>query len=426
MNIVYVHTHDTGRYIQPYGQAMSTPNLQRFAEESLLFRHAYCGGPSCSPSRSALLTGMYAHSCGMTGLAHMGARLTDYGKHLAHYLGKQGYVTALAGIQHEVAVEAESELGYTFNFNDDNPHGRYGKPTEADLWNCKRAAAFIATYQEEQPFFLSVGLYHTHRVRGPFPDTGNQVNPNYVVPPYPMYDCQAAREDMADYMASAAYMDNCVGIVLDALEQSGRNRDTIVMFTTDHGLPFPQMKCNLFDSGIGVSLMLKAPGYTKPGTVSDALVSHVDLFPTLCEWAGLEKPAWLQGVSLAPLVAGETDAVREAVYAEMNYHVCYEPARCIRTNRYKLIRRFDPSGVRLLDNMDGGKSKQLLMNAGYFRRPSCTEALYDLYLDPVERENVYDDESYREIRNELDYKLTEWMKNTNDPLLAGPVRSPYA
>ena len=100
-NIVYLHSHDTGRYIQPYGYAVETPNMQRFAEEGVLFRNAFCAAPTCSPSRAALLTGMYPHSCGMLGLAGKNlCRLNDYGQHLSHFLKANGYETVLSGIEH--------------------------------------------------------------------------------------------------------------------------------------------------------------------------------------------------------------------------------------------------------------------------------------------------------------------------------------
>ena len=100
-NILYMHTHDSGRYWSPYGHAVPAPNLMRLADDSTLFRHCYSAAPTCSPSRAALLTGMSPHACGMTGLAHRGFRLNDYSRHLAPFLGRQGYRTALCGIQHE-------------------------------------------------------------------------------------------------------------------------------------------------------------------------------------------------------------------------------------------------------------------------------------------------------------------------------------
>ena len=99
-NILYIHSHDTGRYLQPYGHAIPTPNLQRLAERGVLFRRAYCAAPTCSPSRAALLTGQSPHSAGMLGLANRGFRLRDFNQHIIHTLKPSGYNSALAGIQH--------------------------------------------------------------------------------------------------------------------------------------------------------------------------------------------------------------------------------------------------------------------------------------------------------------------------------------
>ena len=113
-NILYIHSHDTGRYIQPFGHAMPTPNFQRLAEQGVLFRQAFCANPTCSPSRAALLTGQWPHSCGMLGLAHRGFRLNDYSHHLVQTLKKAGYTTALSGFQHVGRPPAAdpSEIGY--------------------------------------------------------------------------------------------------------------------------------------------------------------------------------------------------------------------------------------------------------------------------------------------------------------------------
>ena len=108
-NILYIHSHDTGRYIQPYGHAVETPNLQRLAEEGVLFRQNFCVNPTCSASRSALVTGTYPHENGMLGLAHRGFALNDYGEHVIHTLRREGYQTALAGVQH-VASQHEDEV----------------------------------------------------------------------------------------------------------------------------------------------------------------------------------------------------------------------------------------------------------------------------------------------------------------------------
>lgn len=420
MNIVYFHTHDTGRYIQPYGYAVPAPHLQRLAEEGYIFRQAFCAGPTCSPSRTGLLSGMAPHSAGMLGLAHRGFRMNDYSRHLASFLSRSGYETVLSGVQHEVSADQIELLGYTRNLNALNTE----KSREArDLKSAGLAADFIRG-PHDKPFFASVGLFNTHRTEADFPETSHPVDPRYVMPPHPMYDSPQNRDDMAGFIASAAVVDRCAGIVLQALEESGLKDDTIFIYTTDHGIAFPRMKCNLYDTGIGVSLIMRVPGRER-GLVVDSLVSQLDLFPTLCELLGLKKPVWLQGRSLVPLLDGTSAEIRSEVFAEVTYHAAYEPMRCIRTKQYKLIRFYDDHDEFVMPNIDDGYSKRFLVEHGFRERRRAKEMLFDLYLDPVERENVIDDPAYGEIAKDLSGRLQNWMERTGDPLLAGnPVPLP--
>lgn len=116
--------------------------------------------------------------------------------------------------------------------------------------------------------------------------------------------------------------------------------DTIILFTTDHGIAALFCKCTLFDGGIGVALILRVPGKKANAYAIDGLVSHIDIFPTLCDILGLEKPEWLDGISLAPMLNRPDQKLREAVFAEVNFHTSYEPIRCIRTERYKYMRYY--------------------------------------------------------------------------------------
>jgi len=411
MNIVYLHSHDTGRYIQPYGYQVPTPHLMKLAEEGVLFRHAYSAAPTCSPSRAALLTGMSPHSCGMLGLTHRGFSLENPGRHLASYLRENGFKTVLCGIQHEAADPAD--LGYT----DILP-----VPSKTDdRSNAALAAEFISAYRSEQPFFLSFGMFNTHR---PYPEADPDIRADYVMPPAPLYDHPDNREDMARYMTSARVMDDCIGIVLEALARSGRASDTLILYTTDHGIAFPHMKCQLYDTGIGVSLILKHPdGFPRQGAV-DALVSHMDVFPTLCELLELDKPDWLQGVSMLPVLTGSADQVREEIHAEVTFHAAYEPMRCIRTTRYKYIRLYDDHGRHVAANIDDGLSKTFLTEHGLLEETRGQEMLFDLYLDPMERVNLAGRPQYAGIVQSMQDRLTSWMQRTNDPLLTGQVAKP--
>lgn len=345
-NILYLHSHDTGRYVQPYGHGVSTPNLQRLAEEGILFRQAFCAAPTCSPSRAALLTGQCAHSSGMIGLAHRGFRLNDYRQHIVHTLRTAGYRSTLIGVQH-VAPSPEM-IGYDVVVP-------VASSRVADV--APAAEAFLRAAPEE-PFFLSVGFFETHRE---FPPPGPEDDPRYVRVPAPLPDTPEVRQDMAAFHASTRELDRGIGIVLRALEEAGLSDRTLVICTTDHGIAFPGMKCNLTDHGIGVMLIMRGPGGFEGGRVIDGMVSHIDLFPTLCELLEIEPPPWLQGRSIMPLIRGETDEVNEAVFAEVTYHAAYEPQRAVRTRRWKYIRRFSDRRRPVLPNCDDGLSKDVWM-----------------------------------------------------------------
>ncbi|QSO47490.1 sulfatase family protein [Alicyclobacillus mengziensis] len=420
MNIIYMHTHDTGRFIEPYGYNVPTPNLMNLAREGVLFRHAYCAGPTCSPSRSALLTGMTPHSAGMFGLAHRGFQMNDYSKHIVQFLNSNGFKTVLCGIQHE--APSSEMIGYDQVLDDQNYHmDDYDKDwTEWDLSRARMVARYIKE-SDKSPFFLSFGMFNTHRE---FPLVSDTVNPNYVLPPHPLHDNHDNRVEMARFISSAKVVDQCVGIVLEALKESGREDDTLLIFTTDHGLAFPLMKCNLFDTGIGVSLIFKFPGDPQIGRVTDALVSHLDIFPTICDMVSIDKPEWLQGKSLLPILKNQSDQIRTEVFSEVTYHAAYEPMRCIRTERYKLIKLFDDDTNIVPANIDDSLSKDFLLKNGYLRTNRDREMLFDLYLDPVERINLINDKNYKDVYQELSSKLHQWMLDTNDPLLEGPVEKP--
>lgn len=414
MNILYLHAHDVGRYVQPYGHAIPTPHLQQLAEGGVLFRQAFCAAPTCSPSRAALLTGSYPHNNGMLGLAHRGWRLDDYGRHLAHTLRGAGYVTALAGVQHlaREPYAAVEELGYDRILTQD---GGFDGATAA-------AVAFL-DHPPGRPFFLDVGYHAPHRWRDGFRSLFAPADERYCLPPAPLPDTPETRRDMAQYTASVRSTDASMGRVLAALERAGLAEDTLVIATTDHGIAFPAMKCRLTDHGIGVLLILRGPAGSPfaGGAVVDGLVSHLDLFPTVCALLGIEPPGWLQGAALLPLVRGEAPEVRDAIFAEVNYHAAYEPMRAVRTRRWKYIRRYDDRERVVLPNCDNSPSKALWVDHGWQQRPRPQELLFDLMFDPHEAHNLAPDPRNGEVLADLRRRLDAWMRQTGDPLLRGPI-----
>ncbi len=408
-NILYLHSHDTGRYIQPYGHAMPTPRLQQLAEEGILFRRAFCCGPTCSPSRACLLTGQNAHNNGMLGLAHRGFGLTYRSRHMVHTLRNAGYVSYLSGVQH---VERQAEEPW-------RAIGYDGYLGDKDVAH-ERASAFLDD-APQQPFFLSVGFGQTHRV---YPEPSPEDNPNCCLPPALFPDTPETRRDMASFRTCVRVLDTKMGTVLDALERNGLADNTLVICTTDHGIAFPRMKCSLTDGGIGVMLIVRGPGGFVGGKACDALVSHIDVFPTLCDLLEIDRPDWLEGVSLMPLVRGEEKHVREEIFAELNYHACYEPTRCVRTDRWKYIRRFDARLRPVLANCDEGLTKTYWLENGWAEETLQEEELYDLAFDPNERHNLATEPGHAVMLEAMRERLSNWMRQTDDPVLRGYLPAP--
>jgi N-sulfoglucosamine sulfohydrolase len=408
-NILYIHSHDTGRYVQPYGFQVPTPNIQLLADQGVLFREAFCAAPTCSGSRASLLTGLYCHNNGMLGLAHRGWRLNDYGQHWVHTLRRAGYRSTLIGEQH-ISVDP-GVIGYDELVDVDSNHAENVAPLTIEAL---RSAP-------QQPWFMSVGFFETHR---DFFAPTSVRDTLYSLPPANLPDIAASRRDMAAFKASARSLDQGIGAVLHALHDFGLVENTLVICTTDHGIAFPGAKATLFDRGIGVMMIVRGPHGFTGGKVVDAPVSHLDVFPTLCEVAAVEPPDWLQGSSLMPLIRGEVERLNDGIFAEVTYHAAYEPQRAIRTERWKYIRRFDEYPHPVLANCDDSASKSALVEAGWGERVVPREQLYDLILDPAEGSNLVAEAASQEVLAELRGRLDAWMRETADPLLEGPVEPP--
>ena len=421
VNVIYLHTHDSGRYLDAGNAPISMPNLASLAAASMTFRNAFCAAPTCSPSRSALLTGQWPHENGMTGLAHRGFALENPKRHLVHQLRRAGYETVLCGVQH--VASDRSLIGYERLL--DGPEDYFKSPeTSPDDWDRGNAEGVLTFLAEprDRPFFLSFGLLSTHR---PFPADGDDP-PEHLAPPPPpgVPDSPETRSDTRRFHASLRLADEIVGQVCRSLRSRDLWDDTAILLTTDHGPAFPGMKCTLSDAGIGVSLVIRIPGRADGGAVNASLVSHIDLYATILELAGVEPEDRGRGRSLLELIDGRAAAIRDAVFAEINYHAAYEPSRCVRTPRYKYVRRFGDRRLPLPVNVDDSPAKELLGKAGYFAVEQAEEELYDLMLDPRECRNLLPDARGGRIHRELAARLDKWMKRTGDPLLAGPVPAP--
>ena len=299
-NIVYIHSHDTGRYVQPYGHAIPTPHIQQLAEEGVLFRQAFCANPTCSPSRACLLTGQWAHSCGMTGLVNRGWTLPYPRTAADPYPAKSrihhghGRLPARgSGHRRRRLHPPVAPRGSRYPNRGPSRRLLSRRSSRALLFRTWVLAKLIArdAVLRPSPKTRLPPIRATCDQSAPFPDTPE------------------TRRDMAEYIDAARTLDAKMGRVFAALQDNGLADNTLVICTTDHGIAFPTMKCNLTDHGIGVMLVLRGPGGFSNGQVVDALVSQVDIYPTVCALAGIAgRPDHVQG-TFAP-AAGKRPSPR--------------------------------------------------------------------------------------------------------------------
>lgn len=412
-NVLLVHWHDVGRYLGAHGVASApSPAVDRLAAEGIRFDHAYATAPLCSPSRGSIFTGLQPQANGLLGLAHHGWEYATGVRTLPALLSDSGVRAALAGMQHESA-DART-LGFGELLAQDC--GSRCDPVADAATTWLRDAAGRA-----DPFLLTVGFHEVHRPYADYPpDDAASVD----VPPY-LPDNTWTRADLAAFQGAIRRADAATGRVLDTLDATGLAEDTWVIVTTDHGIAFPRAKSTLYDSGIGVALVVRAPGTTSAARgATDRLYSHVDLVPTVLDVLGLPVPPGLHGVSHAPLLHGrEAPPARTAVFAGKTYHDVYDPMRCVRTDRYKLIRSFEERPLLTLPLDIAASPTARGYGSDWLRHRPSTE-LYDLTEDPWERRNLAGDASAASVQAELTERLTRWQLDTGDPLLDGPVPPP--
>ncbi len=411
-NIVLVVCHDLGRHLPCYGvRGLRTPNIDRLAAQGAVFDRYFATAPLCSPSRGSILTGCYPHTNGLMGLVNRGWDMPDRTPTLPQLLREAGYVSYLFGFHHE--KKDPRRMGY-----DHVPPARM--PTHAGAV-LPGMAEFLHGAREAtrgNPFLAVAGLLEAHR---PFKNVRyTPADPAAVDVPGFLPDHPGVREDLADLAGLVEAVDRHLGTVLDALADTGLDRRTLVILTTDHGVAFPRAKSTLYDAGIGTALVARWPGVIPPGSRVDALLSNVDLLPTLLSAAGRETPAHVQGHSFLTLLRGEGGGGDEAVFAEQTYHDAYDPKRAVRTGRWKYIRNFEP-GPALLLPADIAPSPSAAAVADVATCPRPAEELYDLATDPFERCNLAGKPEHSADLAAMRGRLARWMEETGDPLLRGAI-----
>ena len=407
-NILIIITHDTGRHLGCYGSGVDTPNLNKLAEEGVIFTNFFCTAPQCSPSRASLLTGRYPHNNGLIGLTHRGFRLNANELLLPNLLAQAGYSTYLFGFQHESP----------------NPYSLgYQKIFKAKSNSCLDVTPLVIDFLEnnklKKPFFMMIGFSETHR---PFPQYEGPVD-NIEGFPY-LPDVEDVRRDIASLNILVRRVDEKIGEILRSLDEADLRDDTLVVFTTDHGVAFPGAKATLFDPGIEISMIMRGPGGFEGGRKIEALLSNLDFAPTILDLCGIAIPTEMQGKSILPIIRGEAKRLHRQIFVEQTYHAAYDPIRGVRTDRYKYIRSFEKRPFWFPPNVDGGLSKEVARRFGYFNKPRPPEMLFDLESNPIERNNLVNDPECTDILKRMRLLLEDWMRRTSDPLLKGYVPPP--
>ncbi|HEU5140090.1 MAG TPA: sulfatase [Bacillales bacterium] len=418
-NIIFMISHDTGRYLNCYGHQVETPELNRLAEEGVRFDRYFCPSPQCSPSRGSILTGRYPHNNGLIGLAHLGFHIDENITTLPMALQNAGYETSLIGFSHETI--GETEQGVTSSTNQLG-YDRYEEvPGSRSPEVAKRSIELLkekADGSSDQPFFLNIGFEETHRPFGEYESYEDHPDDIEVLPYLP--DTPNVRKDLAQFHGSVKVLDQAVGDIVRSLKELNLEENTIVIYTTDHGIAFPRAKGTLKEVGLETALICYSPKLVNGGRVVSELLCNVDIMPTLLDLGGVDIPEGLDGKSFAPLLKGADGEGREEFFCELTWHDKYHPMRGIHTNRYKFIRNFeDGPKIYMPYDIHSSLSGQDVREEFYVQNEP--EELYDLENDPLEEQNLIHDSSYSEVAETLRGKLRNWMESTNDPLLNGPV-----
>jgi arylsulfatase A-like enzyme len=416
-NVLMITCHDIGRHLGCYGvETVNTKNLDRLAADGIRFANYFAVDCVCSPSRGGILTGRYPQSNGLMGLTHepWGWSFKDGERHLAAILKDAGYETTLAGLQHVTSGDPKS-LGY------DNFLSKDRKAAET----VEAARDFLKNVKDnDRPFFLKVGFFEVHR---PF-TVGKDQEKGVFIPHY-LKDTPANREDLAQFQGTIKFFDACVGKILDELRSSRVSQNTLVVFTADNGIPYPGAKWCLYDPGIETPLIMYYPdSRLSGGKVYDQLMSNVDFLPTLLDILGVDVPDNVQGLSFKEVIEGNrAKSPRNEVFAQRTSHALRDnTSRTIRTRRYKLIRYFEP-----------GRTVQFPADTVPQRVAAHTERpqrkwgarpvvqLFDLKNDPHERDNLAQSPAHEELVRDLSNRLWRWMEEVGDPILKGPLVTPY-
>jgi arylsulfatase A-like enzyme len=417
--------HDIG----PYGATdVKTPNLDRFATESMLFTQAIATSPTCTPSRCGIFTGLYPFKNG----AHANHSLVREGvKTLPSYMKDLGYRVVIAGKTH-IGPREQFEFEYLKGSNV-MPAGK-----DHVLWTDLDTGAvdkLLAEHDKKVPLCLIVCSHSPHVYWPENVGDGAYDAAEVKLPPY-LLDTPETRAARCRYYEDVSWMDKQFGDVLDSLDRHGFPKNyTLTIFTSDQGAQWPFAKWNLYDAGVRVPLIARWGRKTPAGNTTSSLVSLADLLPTILDAAGGDPESWkdLDGESFLGSLIGLETSHRDAVYAthtgdkQMNR----SPARCVRTERYKYILNLKPdapfkthiSDAEAADGRAYWNSWERLARTDaaaravvdrYRHRPA--EELYDVEADPYELKNLSEDPNHAQDLEQMRERVRTWRQGQGEDL----------
>ncbi len=424
---------DCGAFGNP---KVRTPNIDRLARGGMRFDRAFVTASSCSPSRSSLITGRYPHN---TDAEELHSPLPPGQVTFVEKLKASGYWTAAAGKWHlgntvkgrfDLVREA-NPAGFQLAAGKDAKAGMTVEGSGAVQSGCDHWVPVLRDRPKDKPFFLWLASLDPHRDY----QKGTIAEPHrpedVVVPPY-LPDVPEVRRDLAHYYDEINRLDRYVGEVLAELDRQGVAGDTLVVFLSDNGRPFPRCKTTLYDSGIRTPLIARWPGHVEPGSRCGSLVSTIDIAPTVVRLAGVEPGPTFQGKDLLPLFKDPRAKVREMIFAERNWHDYASHGRAARSEKYKYIRNDDgdrpltppadavrsPTFVAMRRLRDEGKLTPA--QGACFVSPRPSEELYDVDADPHELHDLAGDPKYAGVLGDTRRALSKWARETGDVLPARP------
>lgn len=403
--------NDAACYGNPY---VKTPGIDALAKEGVRFTHAFCTTPSCSPSRSVILTGTHNHTTGQYGLAHAKHHFVSFDdvKSLPNVLGEAGYRTVNAGKYH-----TQPEVAYHFQ--------EYIK-TSAPIDMAEQCRPLIES-TAQSPFFLCFCTTEPHRKFQR--DGSDPIAPAGIAVPPHLPDIPECKQDLSEYYMSIQRADSGLFRLMEILKAAGRWDDTLIVFVSDNGMPWPGAKTTLYEPGINLPCVIRDPRNERKGYTCDAMFSWVDVAPTILDYCGVQPPAKIQGRSAIAALKEEHPAGWDEVYCSHTFHevTMYYPMRAVRTRKHKLIYNIaHPLPFPYASDLWGSKTWQATLERGltsYGRRTIAAYQnrskfeLYDLENDPDEVRNLAGDPQHAELLAELQQRIRSFQERTGDQWL---------